>query len=334
MKKVLFASTALIATAGIAAADVAITGLAEIGIAGGDGDTVTQFFQDIDVRFALSGETDGGIAFGANVDLDEVNGGATGDTDDDFGTSIFISGAFGTLTLGDTDGGFDAGMQEVNIGSPGSIADNETEHAGYNGNSGLDGTFDGQILSYRYSVSGFTIIGSVEMDDDADDGSEGDPVFGIGASYGGSFAGGSYTVGGGYQQTNDTGDADGNLDLTAIGISATVALDMGLSAGINYSEIESDDGTTSSDETHFGIGASYSFDAFTVHANYGEFDRDVTATEQDSSGFGLALAYDFGGGLSAHLGYESSNFDDLNAVLPEDADEDFDRFSLGLSMSF
>jgi hypothetical protein len=29
------------------------------------------------------------------------------------------------------------------------------------------------------------------------------------------------------------------------------------------------------DGTHFGIGASYTFDAITVHANYGEFDYDT-----------------------------------------------------------
>ncbi|MEQ8367166.1 MAG: porin, partial [Roseicyclus sp.] len=48
MKKVLFATTALVATAGVAAADVAVSGGAEMGLFGGSG-TETQFFTDIDV---------------------------------------------------------------------------------------------------------------------------------------------------------------------------------------------------------------------------------------------------------------------------------------------
>jgi outer membrane protein OmpU len=369
MKKVLFATTALVATAGFASADVALSGNAQMGVQdretaalvlAEDGTTLadvsrviteeeTQFIQDIDVTFTLSGETPGGITFGAAVDLDE-NAGAVGT--DDAGVSIFISGDFGTLTMGDTDGGFDAGMQEVNVGSPGSINDDETSHAGYNGNGGLDGTFDGQILSYSYSISGFTITGSVELDDT----DVRDAIYGLGASYTGSFGGGSYTIGAGYQVSPDGTDGPNftapvtgtNPDEdtlnhesdedTVYGISATVSLDNGLSAGVTYSEVEREnvvqvstvDGVAAAavdlgdvDTTHFGIGASYTFGDITVHANYGEFDSDLDALS--SEGFGLAASYDFGGGLSAHLGYGHSDFEVGGEV---------ETVSVGLNMAF
>ncbi|MEJ6391088.1 porin [Gymnodinialimonas ulvae] len=358
MKKVLFATTALVASAGFASADVALSGSAQMGVQGGSGDAVTQFVQDIDVTFTLSGETPGGITFGAAVDLDE-DAGAVGT--DDAGVAIFISGDFGTLTMGDTDGGFDAGMQEVNIGSPGSINDDETTHAGYSGNAGLDGTFDGQILSYSYSVSGFTITGSIEQDDGATiarpfnlpddgtaaDGLEADEVFGIGASYAGSFGGGSYTVGAGYQMTQDSHAAvAGDQELSIVGVSATVALDNGLSAGINYSQIDVDLGTViaaadrSFSGTHVAVGASYSFGDFAVHANYGEFDWDSNATVEDATGFGLAASYDLGGGLSAHVGYGDSDIGSVNGVLTSTATSataartDASTWSVGLNMSF
>ncbi|WP_298259682.1 porin, partial [uncultured Litoreibacter sp.] len=81
MKKVLFASTALVAFGGAAVADVALSGRAEMGIfsqnaafqgvaPAGAADGV-QFFTDIDVTFTMSGETDNGLTFGASVDLDE-----------------------------------------------------------------------------------------------------------------------------------------------------------------------------------------------------------------------------------------------------------------------
>lgn len=363
MKKVLFATTALIATAGIASADVAITGSAEMGVVGGSGTAPTQFFQDIDVTFTLSGETDGGITFGAAVDLDEISGNsdAADNFAEDGGVAIFISGDFGTLTMGDTDGGFDAGMQEVNIGSPGSIADDETSHAGYLGNSGLDGLYDGQILSYSYTISDFTITGSVEMDDGnapvgqfstspfatpartAVAGNEAEAIYGIGVSYNGSFGGGSYTVGGGYQATADThANVVGDQSFSIVGISATVALDSGLSAGLNFSQFDYDGGGAFVDmeATHAAIGVAYTFDAITVHANYGVFDANSTAFVADSEGFGLAAGYDFGGGLTALLGYQSSEVTNLNNV----AGGNYlgtapvlgttNTFSLGLSMSF
>ena len=90
MKKVLFATTALVATAGVASAEVALTGFAEMGITGGDnafGDTYssgatnppvddvnTNLHTDIGVTFTLSGETDGGLAFGGvHVSDDDVH---------------------------------------------------------------------------------------------------------------------------------------------------------------------------------------------------------------------------------------------------------------------
>ena len=107
MKKVLFASTALVAFTGAAAADVTLSGRAEMGIFGS---TVaeTQFFTDIDVTFTLTGETDNGLSFGASIDIDEGgNQSAVNDNSDDGGIAIFVRGDFGNVTLGDTDGALD-----------------------------------------------------------------------------------------------------------------------------------------------------------------------------------------------------------------------------------
>jgi outer membrane protein OmpU len=342
MKKVLFATTALVATAGVAAADVALSGSAEMGIAGGsDGAAngtagVTQFFQDLDVTFTMSGTADNGLTFGAAVDLDESNcdTNETGadtctpgafDPFDDGGTSIFISGDFGTLTMGDTDGALDWALQEVNIGSPGSIDDSETTHAGYNGNSGLDGTYDGQVLRYDYSFDSFGIAVSAEQDDE-DVTTDGDPVWGIGASYDGMFAGGSFGIGVGYQTVDDKDSLDATVGgEDRFGISASVSLDNGLSAAVNYSQIDGTGADSAVDGEHIGIGASYAFDAITVHANWGQYDWDAGSGEADASGYGLAAAYDFGGGLSAHLGYGYSDVD---------GSDDENSWSFGLAMSF
>ena len=161
MKHILMATTALVATAGIASADVSLSGWAEMGMVGGNGGE-TEFHQDIDVSFSMSGETDGGLSFSAAVDLDENNAFATNTHG---GSSINVSGGFGSLTLGDTDGALDWALTEGgNVKNGGSLADNETTHAGYRG-SYLDGNEDGQILRYDNTIGSMGIAASIEMDD-------------------------------------------------------------------------------------------------------------------------------------------------------------------------
>ena len=315
MKKVLFATTALIATAGIASADVAISGYAEMGITGSDATgAVTQFHQDIDVTFKMSGESDNGLSFGAAVDLDEN---AAGVGTDDAGVAAFISGAMGTLTLGDTDGGFDWAMAEVPTGS-GSVADNETGHAGYNGNSGLDGTHDGQILSYTHSVAGVGIAVSVELDDTSG-ATQGDAIIGLGLKY----SVGDVGIGFGYQTGQDTGAAPRG-DLTVTGLS--LAYKMGdVSMGANFSQKEVS--TDTDEETHMGVGVSYSMDALTLGVNYGQYENAGFVAGADREGFGFSAGYDLGGGAKALFGYGTTTKHEVKA-------SETSTWSLGLAMSF
>ena len=187
----MLATTSLVVAGGMAAAEVSVSGSAELGIAGEKGKDA-KLHKDIDVNFSMSGETDSGLSFGASIDLDE-----TGEGYDDDG-HVNVSGAFGTLTLGDTDGGFDAALSEV--GSGASLADNHTTHPGYNGNSGLDGAEDlanngGNILRYDYTFGGVTTSASVEMN--ADDNSA--SVYGLGVAWSGDVGGIGMGIGLGIQ---------------------------------------------------------------------------------------------------------------------------------------
>jgi outer membrane protein OmpU len=338
-----------VAFSGAAVADIDLEGNAQMGIQGGSGAT-TQFVQDIDITFKLSGTADNGLSFGTEIDLSE-SAGAVGT--DDAGIAIFVQGDFGRLTMGDTDGALDWAMTEVNYNGAGSINGNHTSHAGFNGNSGLDGHYDGQILRYDHAFGDFAFAISVEMDDNttthgiafnipnaagSNNAVTADPIWGLGATYSGSFGGGSYQVGVGYQWTNDGLDAaafPGNDGASITGLSGRVALDSGFSAAVNYSMIQLDG--ANNDGTHFGIGASYKFDAVTLHANYGRFDWDPGAFDADTNGYGLSAAYSFGGGLSAQFGYGWSETTALNnsavgqtpAVLGSAS-----TWSFGLNMAF
>ncbi len=329
MKKVLFASTALVAFSGAAVADVALSGRAEMGIFDNDVDDV-QFFTDIDVTFTMTGETDNGLTFGASVDLDEGGSGASAvaDNSDDGGATIFISGSFGTVTMGDTDGALDWALTEAgNVGNPGSIADDETSHAGYVGSYG-DGGNDGQILRWDYSVGDFGVAVSVEDDNGGRDNSLVDPAdtdggeygYAIGLRYNLDLAGTTVALGLGYQEAASAADGP-QVDI--IGVSATATLANGLSIGIVYADWDDNDAGTVGPDDNIGVGIGYTTGALSLHANYGEIELDDGS---DVSGFGLAAAYDLGGGAVVHAGYSRDDVDG--------APFNRSRASLGLGLSF
>ncbi|MDT0681216.1 porin [Roseicyclus sp. F158] len=366
MKKVLLTSTAIVAFAGAAAAEVTITGSAEMGVVGGS-DLATQFFQDVDVKFTMTGETDGGLSFGAAVDLDEA--GNLGNEFSNQGVAIFVSGGFGTLTMGDTDGALDFVLTDAgNIGNPGSIADDETSHIGYLG-SYLDGsgTADNQVVRYDYSFGDFAVAVSMEQNpqgadgfvvDGQDDPDEDDVNYAIGGSYATEFAGAAVSVGLGYQHAENGGPSVDDFfafdsstpgdDLTivgtddrvdAIGLGATFTLDSGFTAGFTYTGFDFEEDAVD-DASHVGIGMGYAFDAFSVHFNYGLYNFDIDGVgEFDVQGYGIAAGYDLGGGASLLFGYGRSELDsdlddDFADTVVDSSDDDFDTFSLGLSMAF
>ena len=362
MKNVLFASTALVAFAGAASAEVTLSGFAEMGIFNNDSigattaapapataiqttDGETSFFTDIDVTFTMSGETDGGLTFGASIDLDESgNGQPFESAGTQGGETIFLSGAFGTLTAGDTDGALDWALTEVAFNS-GSLNDDETVHAGYNGNSGLDGLYDGQILRYDYSFGDFGVALSAELNDNADDPttvgvdeSQSDDVFGIGFKYQLDLGGSEIGLGLGYQ-TASMATTTGDVDLDTIGLSVNGSI-AGFNVGLSYMTFENyipnsiaDEGvfgdrqiTPGQDTDQIGVGVGYTTGAISASLNYGKYDHD-SGIEAD--GYGLTVGYDLGGGASVQLGYSDSTVTDAAGV-----DTSFDRASFGVRMNF
>ncbi len=304
MKKILFATTALVATAGFVSADVALSGYAEMGIQGGDGlPTDAEFHHDIDVKFTLSGETDNGLSFGATIDLDEVSNGISNRANP---SSVFVSGAYGTLTMGDTDGAFDWALQDVARGT--SIADDHSSHSGYSGNSGFDGAYDGQIARYDYSFGDFAFAVSAELDDTG----AGDPVLAIGGKYSTELSGVKLGFGLGHQQINS--------DNRVTGISINADLDAGVGARLNYSDWV----IAGADATHTGVGLSYTMDALLVQANWGRYDFDGVG---EVDGWGLVVNYDLGGGAVLMAGYGSGD-------APSGNGNGNDTWSAGIGLSF
>ena len=366
MKKVLLATSALAATAGLASAQgVAVTGTAQMGILGGDwvknrgavnntgteesptyagGDVIPgqseyELHTDIDVTFTMSGQTDTGLTFGASIDLDESDGDGDEGASPAFagrtegGETIFISGGFGTLTMGDTDGALDWALQETAIG--GSLGDVHTTHAGYSGNGIADAE---QVARYDYSFGDFGVALSANISDDASY----DDILAVGAKYNASLAAMELGVGLGYTQLGKEGKED-----DAIGVSLDADFNNGFRAILNWVDMGAANNTDDNGEQYIGVGLGYTVNDWTIAANWGQISEDRPNTDNDpeQSGYALVVNYDLGGGAEVQFGYSKAscgehgvvtdNSDCRHGTAPNIIDvPDGDRISLGVAMSF
>jgi len=318
MKKILLTTTAMVAFAGAASAEVTLSGYAEMGIIGGNA-TETRFHHDFDVKFTLSGETDNGLTFGATIDLDEVSAGISNEGNP---SAVFISGGFGTLTMGDTDGALDWALTEGgNVANPGTLNDEETTHDAYRGNY-ADGFQDGQILRYNNTFGDFGVAVSVELDDTGTNSTG----YALGVKYNIDLGGTTVALGAGIQQAyaHSLGTTTvwglgvaPNADTDVIGVSATATFANGLSAGVNWSNYEFN-GIDSTD--HLQIGLGYTTGALSLHANYADVSSDNAGLDAIGGSYAIAVAYDLGGGAAVKAGY---NDDDIGS-----------NWSMGLALSF
>ncbi|MEY4984707.1 MAG: hypothetical protein RIR62_2973 [Pseudomonadota bacterium] len=268
MKKLLLATTMLVGTAGFAAAEVTLSGDARMGIVdSGPGDVA--FSSRARVAFTLSGETDGGLSFGASFRADNAgtNGAAAGGgaVNGDAG-SVFISGAFGKLSMGDVDGAAQMATGHVaGIGYTGVSDLNESTFLG--AGSGLT---DPTAL-YEYSTGAFTGYASV-----TNPGAPGDETYAIGAKYSTD----AYTFGIGYEDT-------GAITHVVVKGSATFS---GVTVQALYGE--ADLGATKADQ--FAVSAGYSLDGIGLTAYY----SDDSELPGGAKAYGIGASYDLGGGAA------------------------------------
>ena len=328
---------------------------------------------DIDVTFTMSGETDTGLTFGASIDLDESDGNGTGaDAEGESpafegrtqgGEEIFISGAFGTLTMGDTDGALDWALKDVGLGS--SLGDAHTAHHGYIGNDFVDNGHgfaerafagdnyekdgEGQIVRYDRSFGDFAVAISADI---ADGG--GKDIFAAGAKYSFSLPAVRLGAGVGWQQRAPLDFAEGD-EKDAVGVSLDAEFDNGFQIVLNWADMgDSDEGFGADNNTlteeFMGIGLAYEMDDWTFAANYGRI-AEGAPLDTRQEGYGIAVNYYMGGGAEIQLGFSESKcatlvLDDRGNYVSggsvyHDSDErcynrgdDDSAFSLGVAMNF
>lgn len=295
MKKVLLTTTALVAFAGAAAADavnIDVTGSGRLGLTFVDQATnpdgtsnEVNFSSRIRISFSASGETDGGLAFGGSIRADNASAGNSGS-----GGSVFISGGFGKLAMGDVDNAAEAAVGDLaGVGYTGAGDYNEQMYLN---------SSDLPAALYSYSSGDFTVYVGVGNPGGTYSGTATASYTGTGGvnvadqvSVGGSYSFGDFTVMAGYESQTTTsftaGVGTGVNDDAWIVAGAYTMADTTLKAV--YGE---QSGSTA--VTQYGASVSSSFGATTVSAFVNH--QEVAGATTDN--YGIGGSYDLGGGAS------------------------------------
>jgi outer membrane protein OmpU len=258
MKKVLIASTALVMIAGAAAAEVKVSGSARMGVIYNGSDA--QFSSRVRVVFDMSGETDGGLSFGASMRADQNGGNSSGIANGD--STVFISGAFGKLTMGDVGG------------APDSLV-GQTSGVGYGPYDGLQeidflGT-DKTAAYYEYTSGAFTVgVGA---------GQPTGPNKNVNIAV--KYAAGNYSVALGYEDASGALLGVGDTQISAKGTAT-------FGAATVKAKIVSQD---SKPDTAYSLSLDYVVAGTTLTGFYTDFGTGVQHV-------GIGASYDLGGGAT------------------------------------
>jgi outer membrane protein OmpU len=264
MKKILFASTALVATAGVAAAEISFGGSANFGVMYNGSETIVKNELDFDVKG--SGETDGGLKFGASFDLDtsynDSNGAqGTGIADDSNGDSSGL----GEGGIGDPEVYIEMGGLKLTVGNIGEAQDvGGISDIGFDG-LGVDDVVDAlrengsDDIRIDYSFGDIAVAASVDSATNQ-----------WAVSAAGSF--GDISASAGFRDNDGSEDWNVTVGYSAgaFGVTAT------------YAEAGNVDG--------FGLDASYSQGDLTVTAAYAERGA--------ADAYGIGASYSLGGGAA------------------------------------
>jgi outer membrane protein OmpU len=270
MKKLLIASTALVATAGMAAADITVTGHAAAGYHSNlvQKSTLTAanqrnegIYSNVGVDFSMSGATDNGISFTAALNIDAGTEIDQADYEYDGADSgaaglgaVTMAGDFGTLT-------FD--------------------------NNGIGNLFDGDYsnhdISYATTVNGVAITVAADADES------------VGTAAGADDASAKAVLTSGDMTYTLTASNNASAGMSTKVAVAYAVNDM-LSVNANSKSL-----STAGKKTVAGVGATIVANGLTVTV--------ASDNAQPSSGWDLDLAYSLGGVALAYGTDEGSSHD-------------------------
>lgn len=348
MKKVLFATTALVMTAGVAAAEVAVTGEGRVGLRYESdtayvGESSWNVVNRIRVRFTMTGKSQSGISFGAKLRSDQHAN--AGDNNSATSGEVWVSGAYGKLTVGDINSALERAVGDLpEVGLTGLDFWNEFAYMGseeVNGPVMVNGVevdrpgADAGML-YEYSIGNANLYASwVDGYYGNSDIERDTQTWSVGVGY----DLGNYTFGLGYTKADYTinpftmndnsftaliGPLGFNSDSETWGLSGGTSIN-GITFKAAYLKTTADD--NSLDYAQYGLGAEYDMsNGVSLSGFYRKNDFKNVAVEGDA--FGIGAAYDLGGGAVIKGGIVDSS------ISVGDVDYDNTMADFGLEFRF
>lgn len=311
MKKILFASSALVAVAVAGSAQASekiqleVGGYMEqwIGVADQDvGESKNAFQSDTEVHFSGKTTLDNGIEVGAKI---EFEGETSSDQVDE--QYLFVNGGFGQVKLGKDDSAADSlGITAPSVGVVGVNDGDLTNWVDAYLIDTVPSSGDQKRITYFTPNMGGFQAGVSYADDSGsnnnDTATDGDNILSAGLSYNGDFDGVTFGV-----SAVGENQAEGNW----YGLGATVGfgnVTVGSSWGHTEDDYAKGEGEKNLDDTDsFDIGVSYAMDAASVsltygYAEYGNRSETVNGSTVNSTGeistVDLGLAYTLGAGVT------------------------------------
>ena len=296
MKKVLFATTALIATGGMAAADVTLSGSGRFGIVYNDSAALTSSTK-IEKRMTInidgSGSTDGGLEFGGRIRLrSDENEAGSGQSS----ANVFMGNDMFRITVGNTDGALlnRVGYYQGSVGLTGlqwaNLSFNIGTNTFYLNSFSSRGGGAADVVRLDFNAGGFGVSLSTDSTGDHTSGISEDA---IAVSY--NF--GDWTAAAGIAK-----DANGaGQDATSLSIVGSIG-DFGV--GLGYTDLK----TIGNKVT---LSGSYSFGDTSVTAYVASTSEDTAgsaglAVGQNDQSYGIGFSHSLGGATLS--GGVSSNY--------------------------
>ena len=264
MKRFFLGTSALVMSAGVAAAEVSIGGDGRMGVQSVNGGDVA-LSSRVRISFSASGETDNGLTLGGSVRADNAGGGASGTAG-----SVNVAGAFGKLAMGDVDSAAKAA-----VGQSGGV--------GYTGLGDLSdikyiGGSDDPTALWNYSMGSLTLYASAD-----NPGPEGDQALSGGMGY----SIGDVGVGVGVERAGDMQN-----------LAASVSAALG-DANVKLVYGSYDDGMAGSDKVN-AYGATATF--VSGSATFSAFASNNSKNGMGDH-FGIGASFDLGGGAAIKGGF-------------------------------
>lgn len=306
MKKVLFATSALVLSAGFASAEVAVSGDGRMGVIYDGNDA--QFSSRARVKFTLTGETDSGLSFGGAFRVDQENYSSNNLRSAARGTAgaVWVSGTYGKLSMGDTVSAAEKAIGDLyEIGyTEGGFAGDVEEFFFLTGD-GVN-TDQGPNILYEYTINNISLYAS------ASDGSDRSWPTTVGTQAGENNAKTAYSVAAKYEGSNFWASLSyaKHGDAKEIGVAAEGKFDNFSVKGV-YLDYEDNDGFTIEQgdaalpieiaatlEKSYGLAAAYQMDAILIQGFYrrDELKALTGGATADFDSYGIGADYDLGGG--------------------------------------